>query len=76
MLQTLMSRFITLAANVLITLPEQGAMISNFFPSEIIGFSMFSIWSTLLISASDTKMCVSSKTHSSFLWSLIKRLDV
>ena len=67
--------FITFAARVFMTLPEQGATISNFFPSLIIGFSIFSITSMLFISASETRICTSSMTHSSFLWLFINSGD-
>ena len=67
--------FITFAARVFMTCCEQGATISNFFPSLIIGFNILSMTSMLFISASETRICTSSMIHSSFFWSLINRGD-
>ena len=53
--------FITFAARVFMTCCEQGATINNFFPSLIIGLSIFSMTSMLFISASDTRTV--SYTH-------------
>ena len=59
--------FITFAASVFTTFTWQGATISNFFPSVMIGFSTFSICKMLPISMSATSTCTSSNTHSSRL---------
>ena len=67
--------FMTFAARVFITFCEHGATINNFFPWFIIGFSMLSMDSMLLISASDTSTFTSSSIHSSFLWLFINSGD-
>ena len=67
--------FITFAARVFMTCCEQGATISNFFPSLIIGFNILSMTSMLFISASETKICTSSMIHSSFFWLFINSGD-
>ena len=67
--------FMTFAARVFITFCEHGATINNFFPWFIIGFSILSMDSMLLISASDTSTCTSSSIHSSFLWLFINSGD-
>ena len=68
MAQSFKEFFITFAARVFMTCCEHGATINNFFPSFMIGLSMFSIISMLFISASETSICTSSMIHSSFFW--------